>query len=36
MSHKERKDMVTRDHPALSLSKQCQVLNISRGHSIIR
>ncbi len=31
MSHKERKDMVERDHSALSLSKQCQVLNISRG-----
>jgi len=31
MSHKERKDMVARDHPALSLSKQCELLHISRG-----
>jgi putative transposase len=31
MSHSERKEMVKRDHPALSTSKQCDVLNISRS-----
>ena len=31
MSHKERKDMVDRDHNVLSLSRQCELLHISRG-----
>lgn len=31
MSHKARKDMVERDHKGLSLSKQCELLHISRG-----
>ena len=30
MSRGERKRMITRDHPGLSLSQQCQVLAISR------
>jgi putative transposase len=31
MSRGERKAMITRDHPALSLSRQCEVLSISRS-----
>ena len=31
MSRGERKMMVRRDHPELSLSRQCQVLSISRS-----
>jgi len=31
MSHKDRKDMVERDHKVLSLSSQCELLHISRG-----
>jgi len=31
MSHKDRKDMVERDHKVLSLSSQCEFLHISRG-----
>ena len=31
MSHKERKDMVDRDHNVLSRSRQCELLHISRG-----
>ncbi len=31
MSHIERKDMVSRDHKVLCLSKHCQLLSISRG-----
>jgi len=31
MSHKDRKDMVERDHKVLSLSSQCKLLHISRG-----
>ena len=30
MSRGERKAMIARDHPGLSLSRQCQVLAISR------
>ena len=31
MSRGERKAMMRRDHPALSLSRQCKVLSISRS-----
>ncbi len=31
MSRGERKAMIRRDHPALSLSRQCEVLSISRS-----
>ena len=31
MSRGDRKMMITRDHPGLSLSRQCQVLAISRS-----
>jgi len=31
MSRGERKAMIVRDHPALSLSRQCEVLSISRS-----
>ena len=31
MSRGERKAMIARDHPGLSLSRQCQVLAISRS-----
>jgi len=31
MSRGERKTMINRDHPGLSLSRQCQVLSISRS-----
>ncbi len=31
MSRGERKAMISRDHPGLSLSRQCQVLAISRS-----
>ncbi len=31
MSRRERKAMIRRDHPALSLSRQCEVLSISRS-----
>jgi putative transposase len=31
MSRGERKAMITREHPALSLSRQCEVLSISRS-----
>jgi putative transposase len=31
MSRGERKAMISRDHPGLSLSRQCQVLSISRS-----
>ncbi len=31
MSHSERKRMVKRDHPKLSISRQCEVLSISRS-----
>ena len=31
MSRGERKAMIVRDHPDLSLSRQCQVLAISRS-----
>ena len=31
MSRGERKAMITREHPELSLSRQCEVLSISRS-----
>ena len=31
MSRGERKAMITREHPDLSLSRQCEVLSISRS-----
>ena len=31
MSRGDRKAMVRRDHPGLSLSRQCQILSISRS-----
>jgi len=31
MSRAERKAMVARDHPDLSLSRQCEVLSIGRS-----
>ena len=31
MSREERKAMIARDHPELSLSRQCQILAISRS-----
>ena len=31
MSRGERKSMITRDHPGLSLSRQCRLLSISRS-----
>ncbi len=31
MSRGERKAMVRRDHPELSLSRQCKILSISRS-----
>ncbi len=31
MSRRDRKAMMRRDHPALSLSRQCEVLSISRS-----
>ncbi len=31
MSRGERKAMITREHSALSLSRQCEVLSISRS-----
>ncbi len=31
MSRGERKAMVRRDHPVLSLSRQCEILSISRS-----
>ncbi len=31
MSRGERKAMIVRDHPALSLSRQCEVLSIGRS-----
>ena len=33
MSRGERKAMITRDHPGLSLSRQCGLLSISRSSS---
>ncbi|MFT5931093.1 MAG: hypothetical protein ACI93G_000168, partial [Hyphomonas sp.] len=31
MSYGDRRDMIKPDHPKLSLSAQCRVLNISRS-----